>query len=248
MNVPTLSIKSVTGVDVELQIAGPGSRSYAFVIDWHIRLLFAAFWFVAAGFSLGSLSLSGNGIALGKFSWAVAGPSLAIYFLYHPVIELIMRGRTPGKRIAGIRLVSRQGEIPSAGAILLRNLFRVLDALPSLYVLGLACAVFTRHHVRIGDIAAGTLLIIDATESERSLEVLNAAYSGNAGTLGPRSFELAHELLERWDTLDDAARGQIARTLLVKIDQSAPAETLATSTNAALRERLRGVLAPGAAA
>jgi len=44
-------IPSVTGVDVELKIAGPGGRSYAFVIDWHIRFLAAAAWFIAGTFA-----------------------------------------------------------------------------------------------------------------------------------------------------------------------------------------------------
>ena len=43
-----------------------------------------------------------------------------------------MRGRTPGKRIAGVRLVTREGDIPGVGALLLRNVFRLLDSLPAL--------------------------------------------------------------------------------------------------------------------
>jgi hypothetical protein len=43
-----LSVQSVTGVDLTLKIAGPGTRSYAFVIDWHIRALVAAAWLLIA--------------------------------------------------------------------------------------------------------------------------------------------------------------------------------------------------------
>ena len=43
-----LSVQSVTGVDLTLKLAGPGTRSYAFVIDWHIRLLLACAWLLAA--------------------------------------------------------------------------------------------------------------------------------------------------------------------------------------------------------
>src|SRR5690606_31687326 len=46
----TLKIPSVTGIDVELRIAGPGGRSYAFVIDWHIRVLVALAWIIASAF------------------------------------------------------------------------------------------------------------------------------------------------------------------------------------------------------
>ena len=47
----SLIVTTPTGVDVELAIAGPGSRAYAFIIDWHIRLLIAISWFAAAGLS-----------------------------------------------------------------------------------------------------------------------------------------------------------------------------------------------------
>src|SRR5690349_13978885 len=59
MNDQTLVLKSVTGVDVELQIAGPGSRSFAFIIDWHIRLIFALIWFITA---ITALGLWGQGL------------------------------------------------------------------------------------------------------------------------------------------------------------------------------------------
>ena len=46
MSAPQVTLPSITGVDVELRIAGVGSRSYAFVIDWHIRLILALAWWV----------------------------------------------------------------------------------------------------------------------------------------------------------------------------------------------------------
>src|SRR5215470_17667061 len=86
-----LRIPSVTGVDVELKIAGPGGRSYAFVIDWHIRFLAAVAWFVAALFAVaGELRLP-RPEELG----AVVAPTIVIYFLYHPVLEVLLRGQTP---------------------------------------------------------------------------------------------------------------------------------------------------------
>ena len=241
MHTPSITLRSVTGVDVELQIAGPGSRSYAFVIDWHIRVLFAVLWFMVAagffGFWSGNFSMAGGG---GRFLMISALPAVVIYFVYHPIIELIMSGRSPGKRIAGIRVVTREGELPSVGAILLRNLFRLLDALPIFYVVGLVCVMFSRQHVRVGDMAAGTVLVIDAIEADPSLAILGGTAA--AGTLNPQAFELLHELLERWSTLDDATRRDLARALLAKIDPQVPADTLAASGSADLHARLRAAL------
>jgi uncharacterized RDD family membrane protein YckC len=241
VNQPNITLKSVTGVDVELQLAGPGSRSYAFVIDWHIRVLFAVLWFMLAGgfFGLwsGTLGASRGG---SRFVMIGVAPALMIYFFYHPILELLMSGRSPGKRMAGIRVVSRNGELPSAGAILLRNLFRILDALPVFYVVGLTCVLFSRQHARVGDLAAGTVLVIDATEADRTLASLGS--TAGAGRLNPQALELVHELLERWSSLDDATRCNLARALLAKIDPQATEQSLAASGSTDLHAQLRAAM------
>ena len=158
-----LVIDSVTGVEVALPIAGPGARSYAFVIDWHIRAILAVTWYVF-GMMLYNRDwanitppLEMDGIWFGL----IALPAAAIYFLYHPVLEIAMRGRTPGKRMAGVRLVTRAGGTPELGAYVIRNVFRLVDTFPVCYGLGLVMTMITRNHVRLGDIAAGTLLVYD---------------------------------------------------------------------------------------
>ena len=92
------NIPSVTGIDLNLKIAGPGARSYAFVIDWHIRLLAALAWYVAGTVILyGTLAIDYQSTNT-AYTFGVIVPALAIYFLYHPIIEFAMSGRTPGKR------------------------------------------------------------------------------------------------------------------------------------------------------
>src|SRR5579862_5058585 len=99
------TIPGMTGVDVILPIAGPGSRSYAFIIDWHIRFLVALCW-VVAGLLLvsGSLRLPAGG-GFGTTVAVFVVPVL-IYFFYHPVLELLMHGQSPGKRMARVRVVT----------------------------------------------------------------------------------------------------------------------------------------------
>jgi uncharacterized RDD family membrane protein YckC len=240
MSSPQITLQSVTGVDVELTIAGPGSRSYAFVIDWHIRLLIALGWALGAVlvFTGGSLTPppgSGRGYLL-----VVWLPALLIYFLYHPVLEIAMRGRTPGKRMAGVRLVTREGDIPGAGALLLRNVFRLLDSLPFLYLVGLATVVMTEQHVRVGDLAAGTLLVMDHDSSASSFTSSNAAKGG----LTPQALDLIQELLDRWPSLDEQKRTSIARSLLARVEPQISAEELAKLGALDLRSRLVAKLTP----
>src|SRR5690349_19767483 len=201
MAAPQVTLQSITGVDVELRIAGAGSRSYAFVIDWHIRLVLVLAWLVVGSFvylgRLGLLDMGGSRLDQGYVLWVLL-PISVIYFLYRPVLEIVVRGSTPGKRMAGVRIVARTGDIPGPGALLLRNVFRLIDSMPFVYLVGLISVIFTDQHVRIGDLAAGTLLIIERDESDRSFARL-VPTSG----LDPQAADLIHELLERWTALDD---------------------------------------------
>lgn len=234
MNSPRITLQTVTGVDVELSVAGPGSRSYAFVIDWHIRLLVATAWAFVAQLVYTGGSLRTGGEVGGEYFLWVWLPSLLIYFLYHPVLEIAMRGRTPGKRIAGVRLVTREGDIPGVGALLLRNVFRVLDSLPFVYLVGLAVVVFTQHHVRVGDLAAGTLLVMDHDSGASSF----ASDSAVKGGLSPQAADLIQELLDRWAALDEQQRASIARALLARVEPAMPAAELAQLGAMELRARL----------
>lgn len=143
-----------------MRLAGPGHRSYAFVIDWHIRVLAALVWLLAGVLAL---HISWNTAPRGA-SLALV-PAAMIYFLYHPVIEILLRGQSPGKRIAGVRIVTRAGGVPAIGAIAVRNAFRLVDSLPAFYAVGLVSCIVTRDQLRLGDLAAGTLLIIDDKRS-----------------------------------------------------------------------------------
>jgi uncharacterized RDD family membrane protein YckC len=230
----TLRIATVTGIDLDLPIAGPGGRSYAFVIDWHIRLLVALAWFLLASLVLtGGLEiLDSEDAAFTLYIFGAVIPPFAIYFLYHPVLELAMGGRTPGKRIAGIRIVTVTGEIPGAGAILIRNVLRLIDSLPGVYAIGLAATMLTEQSVRIGDMAAGTLLIYDEDKTDGFAAPNSAAVSG----VGLQNVELVGELLERWPDLSPAARVDLGRRLLERIGAYMP------EGEDEIREALEGAL------
>jgi len=213
------TVQGMTGVDLTLDIAGPGSRSYAFIIDWHIRLLLALAWIGM------SLFLATGGWHLGEpreqaATWAIFLPAAVIYFFYHPVLELLMRGQSPGKRMAGVRVATREGGQPGTGAILIRNVFRLVDSLPSLYAIGLLCTLFSRQRVRIGDMAAGTVLLSNERFATRSLDRL--AGTGSAGGIDPNLLDLIDQLLERWPKLDPTRRLELAHSLLLSADPAPP--------------------------
>jgi uncharacterized RDD family membrane protein YckC len=239
-----LTVRGLTGVEMTLTVAGPGTRSYAFIVDWHIRVLLALAW-ILLGLLLRLVFPHRFPAPLtsGLFVLAVFAPGALIYFLYHPVLEVAMGGRTPGKRMAGTRLVTREGTTPGAGALLMRNLFRLIDALPILYTVGLVCCLATAQRVRIGDLAAGTVLVMDDAAASKSLGRLGSLLQGSR--LEPEALALIEDLLERWPELDYDPRVTLARTVLSRLDAGADPKALAALDEAALRSRLQALLASG---
>jgi uncharacterized RDD family membrane protein YckC len=227
-------------VDLTLAIAGPGTRSYAFVIDWHIRLLLACAWLLVAVVALRV-----------KITWhshdglITVLPAAIIYFLYHPIVEVVTRGHTPGKRMAGVRILGRDGGQPSTTALLLRNVFRLIDSLPATYLVGLTTCFLTRQRIRLGDMAAGTLLVLDNAAAEASL--LRIERLAAKSKLSLDALELVDQILERWESLESANRAQIARSLLSRLDPKEDAANLAQLSDAKLRHMLQAHLGSEAA-
>jgi uncharacterized RDD family membrane protein YckC len=226
-----VTVHSADATELSLHIAGIGSRSYAFIIDWHIRVLLALAWLVAASLLW---SLVGGGTWPQSWfqhtetrpvciSYAVFLPAALLYFLYHPVLEILMSGRTPGKRMAGVRVVANDGHSASAGALLIRNVFRLIDVLPSLYILGLAVALFHPRQLRIGDIAAGTLLVFEERPRAQTLERI-ATLAAN-GVLTPATLDVLEDLLVRWSQLERAQRIQLAEHFLQRVGVTVPETT-----------------------
>ena len=233
----SLLVDSVTGVDVSLAVAGPGARALAFLIDLLIRTLLVVAWFVIASLIYNRRwSLAAPNDPEASWYIYVALPATLIYALYHCVLEVAMRGRTPGKRMVGVRIVTRNGAVPSVAAQLVRNVFRLVDSFPVGYGIGLFATAITRDHVRIGDLAAGTLL---AYENHRALSARYLSLAANGHRLDLATSELVSELLERWTMLDADVRTRLARSLLIRATGTAPDDA---ATESSLHEQLQRIV------
>ncbi|MFO0908477.1 MAG: RDD family protein [Isosphaeraceae bacterium] len=139
-------------------LAGPFRRVFAYLIDVCLLfLLVIVALVVSLLLSLGSLS----GL----------GPALVAYFAlvwgYGALCETVLNGQTPGKRALGIRVVSETG-VPITGAqAVLRNLVGAVDGLiPFFYMLALASMLLTRRFQRLGDLAAGTMVVVEERQRQ----------------------------------------------------------------------------------
>lgn len=154
------SLETPEGALLPLTPAGFGVRILAQILDLLIRFGITA----VIGIFFALLGRMGTGLAL-----------IAIFLLewFYPVyFEVARNGRTPGKKWMGIRVVNDDGTPITFGPSLLRNLLRVVDFLPLAYLTGIIASLCNRQFKRLGDLAAGSMVIYDAPPlREPSFEV-----------------------------------------------------------------------------
>lgn len=148
--VSTLTIATPEGVSFSVPLAGPVLRSAAYLID--LMCLIAALQFLS--FVTGILELFGDlGIGVSillKFAFVQGGQMVA---------ELLWRGQTPGKKVMGLRVMDERGLKLRPSQVIVRNLLRFVDALPLFYALGGTVCLFSSRSQRLGDLAAGTVVV-----------------------------------------------------------------------------------------
>lgn len=230
------------GVEVSQTIAGIGGRSLGYIIDWHIRLLVSAAWFFVLVIVLGGGIHSEAFTDAFDAKWAagvIFYPILIFNLLYHLVLEIVMNGRTPGKRMAGVRIVAKTGMTASAGAIVIRNILRLIDFLPAYYILGVIVAMFHKQHCRIGDLAAGTVLIYEPKTRQRDVHWIG---QNTTKGLTAQQFELMNELLTRWRSLDMDTRMQLACQMIIQADQTPVQEGSGRKLDKRLHQQLKALV------
>jgi hypothetical protein len=119
-----------------------------------------------------------------------------------------------------------------------RNVFRLVDSFPVAYGVGLFTCLVTRDHVRVGDLAAGTLMIY---ENRHTLAARSLRLSARDRWVDIGAMELLGEILERWEGLEPSARVRLARSVIERVTGSAP-ETSASESG--LREQLERLARP----
>lgn len=134
------------GVSVKLTPAGVAARTYAYMYDFLIRsVIFAAF-----AFTLSFLGDTGKGITLILYFFISWG-----YYIFFEAKD----GRTPGKKKCHLKVVQDNGLPANTQSIILRNLLRPADSFPFAYVVGIITMAFGKEFKRIGDWAAGTIVV-----------------------------------------------------------------------------------------
>jgi uncharacterized RDD family membrane protein YckC len=226
-------IRSPEQVALDLQVAGPMSRMLAFSIDYGVILILEAIVFTAlllGAISMASLdeleqvqvwideaqaSLEQGELDVGPWFMLMLAAWIALDFLlqwgYFVACELLMQGRSPGKAMIGLRVV-RDGGLPvTLRESMLRNLLRMVDMLPTQYFVGFVCMIFSKEVRRLGDFAAGTIVIREERAGPaRPIAVTAEPAAGSPAfrfdrdqldAMGPVELRLVRQTLRRIDEL-----------------------------------------------
>jgi uncharacterized RDD family membrane protein YckC len=215
----TLRISTPEGVSLELPLAGLGSRFVAILVDFVLQgLAFTAL--------IVTLVVTDT---RGYAAWAnIAVGFFALLFVYPVAFELGAGGRTPGKRWSSLRVVCDDGSPVTFRASALRNVLRLVDVLPAVYLVGTIAIFATRNNQRLGDLAAGTLVVREPRSAELSAQAAAPVEVAESGELpawdvsGLRDPELValRRFLERRAALDAVPRNLLARDLADRLRPS----------------------------
>ncbi|MFL5894818.1 MAG: RDD family protein [Thermoleophilaceae bacterium] len=203
-----LTIDTPEGVGLEIPLAGLGSRFVASLADLMIK---GALLTLVALVVVPLLKITGVAVLIAA--------SFLIYVGYDILFELLNSGQTPGKRSAHIRVVRAPNRPIDAAASAIRNVLRVIDGLPFSYIPGTISILVTKRNQRLGDLAAGTLVVRERVAAKKTPWIQQpAAASASAegwdvSTVTAAELGAVRQFLERRDQLTADARRRLALSL-----------------------------------
>ncbi len=212
-----VSITTPENVRIEYELAGIASRAGAALLDLLLQIILIG---VLTGLALWITRLD----RLPAAAWLRAALGIGGFLItwgYYVYFETVWNGQTPAKHLLRLRTVQVNGSPVNLTNAAVRNLVRAIDIVPVMvpYVVGGICVMVTRNNQRLGDLAAGTLVVKERTEWLGKLGAAEpvvrerypeAEYVRNIELVTPEEFEAIKRFLERKAELQEGLREQIA--------------------------------------
>jgi uncharacterized RDD family membrane protein YckC len=211
-------------IALEFPLAGIGSRFMAIALDTLLQgLLYIVGIFVLIAAAKYAHTLPGS------LSWVPASwvPALVVLFIfciywgYFATFEILWKGRTPGKRAAGIRVIKDSGRALNVYEVIGRNLMRAVDALPTLYIVGIVTMMISKKNQRLGDYLVGSIVVHDKPGDEIHPDwssATEAAFpSSELSKMTPEELVLIETYLHRRSSLADGHRDATAYKIASRI-------------------------------
>lgn len=226
-----ISIATPEGVELDVTLAGLGSRFVATFIDQAIQ------WAILLALSIGLAFTAGTLIDaeadVGDSTLLLFGALFVlVVFLvqvfYSVAFETWAGGRTPGKRWTGLRVVKVGGGPVTFTASMIRNLLRLIDILPGGYLVGMVAIVASTRNQRLGDMAAGTIVVRELTGGRQAKVPAWAqpqvhhlpseeAKAWDVSAVTTEELVAVRRFLERRATLTTEARARLAHDLAIRL-------------------------------
>jgi uncharacterized RDD family membrane protein YckC len=210
-------------IDVNLELAGLGTRFVAQLYDWIIKILLSAVLVILALICAGLLGYEPQFERTKPLVLALVLGGLYLLWLGFDIYyEATHNGQTPGKRHAGIRVIRDGGAPLDFQAAAVRNLLGLADYLPSFYVLGAIIVLLTPRRQRLGDLAAGTIVVRERTlaapaeTAEVVQRIASEEYAFTAQHLAGCSANdrnILRSFLQRLETMEADSRARLALQL-----------------------------------
>ena len=158
----TRRVATPEGIELTLRLAGPVPRALAWSVDLALRVVVVLVVMMVAS-------------QLGRAGWGVVLlTAFFVEWILPALFEAQMGGQTPGKRFFGIAVLNDDGTPLRWPGALTRNLLRAVDFLPFFYAFGLVAMLLNRDFKRLGDLAAGTVVVYLSTEKEAQRKIPEA--------------------------------------------------------------------------
>jgi uncharacterized RDD family membrane protein YckC len=217
-----LDVRTAEAIAVRYELAGLGSRFLALAVDGLIQAAIALA--VVMVWALSSIPLMAL-IARTPFAKAYTAVAIAVFVLagfalffgYFIAFELAWNGQSPGKRLLGIRVVRDGGFPVDAGASVVRNVVRVVEAGLGAYVFSAVVMLFSPENKRAGDYAAGTIVVRDRPDAAPALATLVSEDARSDDGLDRADRVLIDQFLARRAALDPIAAAEIASKIAERV-------------------------------
>lgn len=199
----TITIQTPEGVDLELTLAGLGSRFVAGLVDGVLKI---------AVIIVASIPSAVASVTLLDALLAILG--FVVWYGYDIAFEVFASGKTPGKRWSGIRVVRVGGQPVGFVASAVRNIIRIVDVF--FFGIGMVVILLTSKNQRLGDLAAGTLVVRELrvrarqAPAQESFAARDELGAWDVSAVTTDEVAAVRQFLHRRSDLGDEARGRLA--------------------------------------
>jgi len=217
----TLEVRTGESIAIRYELAGLGSRFLAVGLDLVLQLGITLVVVVLVAFAVNA-SATGVGNFVNKVGQAITiavaiVAVFGVYFGYFIIFELWWSGRTPGKRALGIRVVRDAGFPIDLGAATIRNLVRVVEFGLGFYAISAVSALLSKENKRLGDFAAGTIVVRDARYEAADIVAYLAREGPGDDGLSVDERALIERYVARRTQLEPGARTRLAAQIAERI-------------------------------